>query len=454
MSFRRRLALATAAAVAAAVLLACLATYFVVRDQLHSQLDDSLERLAEPVVQVNRQRSARVMIAPAERRARLGGPVGYIQLVDRDGAATRPGGRDAALPVDETTRVLAREGGDSFFRDARVGSSEVRIFTVGLPDDLGAVQLARPLDEIDAVLGRMRWILAGVLVLGVLLALALGRLVARTAIAPVKRLTDASEHVARTGDLSRRIDATNPDELGRLATSFNTMLDALERSVRALDDSVVAQRQLVADASHELRTPLTSLRTNIDVLGQPEQLAPAQRERLLAEVTEQLQDLTVLVDDLIQLARGDERLDQVDDVRLDLLAREAIERFERHARDVRFEAALEPSVVEGVPERLDRAVANLLDNAAKWSPPGGVVEVEVQRGALTVRDHGPGIAEEDLPMIFERFYRADGARGVQGSGLGLAIVRQVAESHGGHVTVELPDGGGTRFRLALAANGR
>jgi two-component system, OmpR family, sensor histidine kinase MprB len=453
MTFRRRLALAAAAAVAAAVLLGCVATFLIVSSELHSQLDDSLEEMAAPLLAMNGQRPARLLITPPERRNRLGGPMGYLQVVTRSGRALRPQGLSADLPVDARTRRLAGGAGDAFFRNARVGSTNLRIYSVAVPQpgrsDVGAVQIARPLEEIEAVLGRLRWILAGVLVLGVALALVLGRLVARTAIAPVSRLTEASEHVARTGDLSRRISTGSPDELGRLAATFNTMLDALERSVRALDESVVAQRQLVADASHELRTPLTSLRTNIDVLAVAEQLGPEERARLLEEVTGQLEELTVLMDDLIQLARGDERLEEVDEVRLDLLAREAIDRFERHSRDVRFEAVLQPSVVEGVPERLDRAVANLLDNAAKWSPPGGVVEVSVGEGALTVRDHGPGIAAKDLHLIFDRFYRADEARGVAGSGLGLAIVRQVAESHGGQVTVEQPTGGGTRFRLSL-----
>jgi two-component system sensor histidine kinase MprB len=313
------------------------------------------------------------------------------------------------------------------------------------------VQIARPLDEVDNVLERMRVILAGVLLLGVLLAVALGRFVARTALGPIERLTEASEHVAATRDLSRRIEPGNPDELGRLAASFNTMLDALERSVEALDASVIAQRQLVADASHELRTPLTSLRTNIDVLRAPEELSEAERERLLDELSSQLDELTVLMTDLIQLARGDEPLQQTEGVRLDLLTAEAIERVERHAPAVRFEGDLQPTIVDGVPERLERAVVNLLENAAKWSPHGAVVEVTVSDGEVAVRDHGPGISDEDVPHLFDRFYRATEARGVPGSGLGLAIVRQTAEAHGGEASVEQPDGGGSRFVLRLPA---
>ncbi len=239
------------------------------------------------------------------------------------------------LPVNAATQRLASSGGKALLTDAHVGRSHLRILAVPF-GDRGAVQIARPLDEIDSVLRRMRIILAGVLLLGVLLAVVLGRFVTRTALGPVRHLTDASEHVAATRDLSRRIEPGNRDELGRLAASFNIMLDALERSVNALDASVVAQRQLVADASHELRTPLTSLRTNIDVLRAPEQLSHPERERLLDELASQLDELTVLMTDLIQLARGDEPLQQTEEVRLDLLTAEAIERAKRHTQGVRF----------------------------------------------------------------------------------------------------------------------
>jgi two-component system sensor histidine kinase MprB len=218
--------------------------------------------------------------------------------------------------------------------------------------------------------------------------------------------------------------------------------------LEALSSSQQAQRQLVADASHELRTPLTSLRTNIEVLSS-DALPPEDRERLLADVVAQLSELTLLVSDLVDLARGDEPAAVPEDVRLDLLVADAIERARRHAPDKTFFTELEPSLVEGVPGRLDRAVANLIDNAAKWSPAGGQIEVTVRGGEVSVRDHGPGIAESDLPHVFDRFYRAPAARGLPGSGLGLAIVRQVAESHGGTIVAERANGGGARMRLTL-----
>jgi two-component system sensor histidine kinase MprB len=267
-------------------------------------------------------------------------------------------------------------------------------------------------------------------------------LVARTALRPVRQLTAAAEHVARTRDLSRRIESEGSDELSSLGASFNTMLEAL-------DDSQRAQRQLVADASHELRTPLTSLRTNVEVLADADALSSEDRRRLLRDVVAQLDELTVLVTDLVDLARGDESAAISEDVRLDLLVAEAVERARRHAGDRHFLTDLEPCLIRAVPGKLDRAVGNLLDNAAKWSAPGGEIEVRVHAGEVTVRDHGPGIEDEDLPFVFDRFYRARSARGLPGSGLGLAIVRRVAESHGGEVWAERPAGGGARFRLRI-----
>jgi two-component system sensor histidine kinase MprB len=252
--------------------------------------------------------------------------------------------------------------------------------------------------------------------------------------------------VTATGDLSERIDTHGDDELSRLATSFNTMLGALEESTRA-------QRQLVADASHELRTPLTSLRTNIEVLAGKGELPDDERERLLHDVVEQLGEMTSLITELIELARLGRPPAEPEDLRLDLLAAEAVERASRDRPGVVFTPDLHESVVQGEAAAIDRAVANLLDNAAKWSPPGAEIEVRVQDGELTVRDHGPGIDEEDLPFVFDRFYRATSARGMPGSGLGLAIVRQVAEAHGGTVTAERAEGGGTRISLRLNGSG-
>ena len=217
----------------------------------------------------------------------------------------------------------------------------------------------------------------------------------------------------------------------------------------ALEESTRSQRQLVADASHELRTPLTSLRTNIEVLATERTLPPGERQRLLSDVVEQLGEMTTLISELIELAREEQSPEAQEDVRLDLLAADAVERTRRNRPGIEFKTDLNESLVQGVPRTIERAVANLLDNAAKWSPAGGEVEVGVRDGELTVRDHGPGIAPEDLPYVFDRFYRASSARGLPGSGLGLAIVRQVAEAHGGTVVAERAEGGGTLMRMRL-----
>ena len=217
----------------------------------------------------------------------------------------------------------------------------------------------------------------------------------------------------------------------------------------ALDESQRAQRQLVADASHELRTPLTSLRTNIEVLARRSDLEPAKRAALLADLTGQLEEMSVLVTDLVEVAADGRPELEASEVQLDAVAQDAVTRAQRLAPQITFRTDLQESIVHGVPSRLERAIGNLLDNAVKWSEPGSVVELRVAGGEVVVRDHGPGIDAADLPHVFDRFYRAASARALPGSGLGLAIVRQVASEHGGSVTIESPPGGGTLVRLTL-----
>jgi two-component system sensor histidine kinase MprB len=338
-------------------------------------------------------------------------------------------------------KSVAQDGSRSFFVDANVNHTHVRMLTFPYAPGF-AVQIARPLTEVDHSLGRIENYLILIAGGGVAIAAALGLAVSRAALAPVRRLTAAAENVTETGDLSERIEVGGRDELSRLAGSFNAMLGALEESSRA-------QRQLVADASHELRTPLTSLRTNIEVLASERKLPAGERQRLLTDVVDQLSEMTTLISELIELARGAQQTDEPEDVRLDLIAADAVGRSRRNRPAVTFKTDLHESVVQGIPSTIERAVANLLDNAAKWSPPGGEVEVAVRDGRVVVRDHGPGIDEADLPYVFDRFYRASAARGLPGSGLGLAIVRQVAETHGGSVVAERAEGGGTRMTLSL-----
>jgi two-component system sensor histidine kinase MprB len=507
MSFRRRITLVSAAAVAIAVVLASALTYLLAAHQLRGQVDQQLRarsaglRLiarSTPGMSAREQRYlaralTRAATKPPAGAAKAGSPLGlllspqptgssgakrsagapksaptitrlrnpfanlpphpdqvrgYQQLVDSSGKILVDSPSNVKLPIDAATRALAAKGGKSFFRDAHVDGIHLRILTEAVSHGYAA-QLAQPLTDVDSALARLRLILVLLDIGGVALAALLGRLVAGAAVAPVKRLTSATEHVTRTQDLSKRIQPAGEDEIGRLAESFNAMLDALESSMSALDASVHAQRQLVADASHELRTPVTSLRTNIEILKQEQDMAVEERQRMLDDVVEQIEELTLLMNDLIELGRGEQPRAGYEDVRLDLIAQEALDRARRHSPETPFLVELDPVVLTGEPVRLGRAINNLIDNAVNYSPDGQPVEVAVHGEALTVRDHGPGISPADLPHVFDRFYRGAEARGRPGSGLGLAIVRQVAEQHGGSVSAQAATGGGTLMRLHL-----
>ena len=445
MTFRTRIAISAAAAVAVTVVVASIVLYLVAREQLRAPVDDALEAKA---VAVSHQ-PLRTIDGPGGKtylaiRPEFGEAGGYVQLVRTDGTVVTPFLQDVELPVDEAVLTAAtQQSGAPIWQDVSVDGTRLRMLTFAYGPD-AVLQVARPLTEVDQSLSRIGLFLLLIAASGVVVAALLGLLVARAALAPVKRLTSAVERVAETQDLSERIEVAGEDELNRLAASFNAMLAALEESTRA-------QRQLVADASHELRTPLTSVRTNIEVLAGDRTLPPEDRRRLLSDVVEQLGEMTMLISELIELARAEQQVTEPEEVRLDLLVSDAVERARRNRPDVAYSLELEPVTVLGVPATIERAVGNLLDNAAKWSPPGAEVEISVHDGQLTVRDHGPGIADEDLPFVFDRFYRARAARGMPGSGLGLAIVRQVAESHGGDVIAERAEGGGTRMVLRLGS---
>ena len=438
MPLRRRMAVATALAVGVAVLLVAGAAYAVVRGELRGQIDDQLVEQARLVHRsegrlqpefAQRLRGLggppRGFPAPPERR---GGSADYVQFVPPTGDGAK-----------ERVAAVAAGGEGEFLADEDLDGEHVRVLTTPLEGG-GALQLARSLESTDAVLMRLRWVLLALIAGGIALAVVLGRIAARHLVAPVVHVTEAARHIAQTEDLGRRIEVTSNDEVGELAARFNAMLDTLE-------GSIAAQRQLVADASHELRTPVTALRTNIEVLGERE-LEPAERARVVADVQAQAEELSALVADLIELARGDRPSPAVEDVRLDALVAEAVERARRHAPGVIFDARLEPAVLEGEPDRLARAVNNLLDNAARH---GQVVSVRCGPWGVRVRDDGPGIDPADLPHLFDRFYRGAGARGRPGTGLGLAIVRQVAEQHGGSVVAANAEGGGAEFELRLPA---
>ncbi|HSZ15058.1 MAG TPA: HAMP domain-containing sensor histidine kinase [Solirubrobacteraceae bacterium] len=488
MSIRRRMVLLAAGAVAAAIVIASAVVYVATRNDLLGQTDASLrEKLIPGQPQAVQLRATKVNPSGAARlkregvsvtqtlsitehagaaagfaagrravpgpeglaglvlpNAKLGGATGYVQLIQSNGRVLRTEHAGSRLPVTAAARQVAAGRRPAFFSDATVAGTRVRVLTERAPEG-GVWQVALPLTDVESTLSKLRLVLALVSLGGVALAAALGLLVSRAALVPVRRLTGAAERVARTQDLGHRIRAGEDGELGRLAASFNTMLAALERSR-------LAQRQLVSDASHELRTPLTSVQANLDALALGEALPAAERERAVAAARAQLRELTVLVGDLVDLSKTEIDEIEVEDVRLDLAAAGALQRARLHAPECSFELDAEPCLVRAAPARLDRAIANLLDNACKWSPPcadGGPVEVSVRDGRLEVRDHGPGIPAQDLPHVFDRFYRAPAARARPGSGLGLAIVRQMAESHGGCVRAANDPGGGARLTLEL-----
>jgi two-component system, OmpR family, sensor histidine kinase MprB len=445
VSLRKRLTIIAAASVAIAVLLALAIAYMVVRSQLRGNVDNSLRAQAQSVESYGlNSLHAQVPGIPAS----AGGPAPYAQVY----AGSLGTAGNFALPIVRRTRDIAAGHGGAYLSDFQNGDNHLREITFPLHVDgqTVAVQLARPLNGIDSVLSHLRLILLLLFVGGIALAAAMGRMASRRVLRPLGEVAEAARHIEETEDLRSRLHVHDPDdEVGQLTTRFNAMLARLETSRDALDDSVRAQRQLVADASHELRTPVTSLRTNIEVLLEGGELDPEDRRRLLADVVEQSEELSALVNDLIELARGDQPGADHDEVRLDRVAADSLARARRNAPGIEFVATMEQAVVDGLPERLGRAINNLLDNAARHSPPGGPVELHVGPDGVRVRDHGEGVAEADLPYVFDRFFRGTNSRGRQGSGLGLAIVRQVTEQHGGTASAANAPDGGAIFTMAL-----
>jgi two-component system sensor histidine kinase MprB len=463
VALRRRVSLAAAGAVGAAVLLAVVLSYFILRDQLFGQIDSELRAQAAQVLSsgFNALGNGFGFGSPGPNN---GGRAPYAQVVVPAGLLPSGQVEDTvgglALPIDAATRSVLRGTMGRTIENVAVRGTDLRMYIfrdVGTDSATGqevpiVVQLARPLGPVETILAHVRLILTLVLLGGVALALALGRLAADRVLSPLAEVTQTAEVIAETDDLSRRLRVHADDEVGQLASRFNAMLERLQASREQLDASVQAQRQLVADASHELRTPVTSLRTNVELLLESDHLEREERRRMLADVVEQSEELTALVGDLIELARGDLPTGALEEVRLDHIVEEALERARRNFPQMRLRARLEPVLVEGSAERLSRAVNNLLDNAARHSPAEGLVEVTVDEDGVRVRDHGSGIDQRDLPHIFDRFYRGANSRGRQGSGLGLAIVRQVVEQHGGTVQADNAPGGGALFTLRLPAS--
>ncbi|WP_431775656.1 sensor histidine kinase [Streptomyces cucumeris] len=445
LPLRSRLALLTAVAVAVAVALSAFACWFVTREQLTGALDDKLHDVSG--VYVRDLVEAQSTCSPQSQ----------------PGAGSRPGASDVQLVLSDGDRCVARGSravkvtGDDIAvargrlndvtHDGRAADgTRMRVYTFVTSPQGGipplTVSVSRPLSEVTEPLGTLALVMLVVAGVGVLGAGAAGLWIARTGLKPVDRLAETVEHVARTEDLAVRIPAEGDDEIARLSRSFNAM-------AAALASSRDRQQQLIADAGHELRTPLTSLRTNVELLVRSEQtgraLPPADRDALMASVKAQVTELAALIGDLQELARPDALPGSgpLQVVALHEVALAAVERARLRGVGLTVDAALDPWYVRGEPAALERALVNLLDNAVKFSPAGGAVEVALSGGELTVRDRGPGVPDDELPHVFERFWRSPSARSLPGSGLGLSIVARAVQQSGGEVGLRPAAGGGT-----------
>jgi two-component system, OmpR family, sensor histidine kinase MprB len=441
-SLAARLTWLAAVAVGVAVAVTSLAAYFTVRSQMMNNLDQNLlkraydaSEAADPRILANVPTSA---MGAADIRLAFVGSHGQ-----RPPCACTP---KTSPPIGAPELAVAQGKVTTSLRTVDSHGVDLRVVAVRMPppNQSYALVVAQSLQPTENTLTRLGLVLGLVGGLGVIGAALAGWAVARSGLRPVRRFTEAVEDIARTQRLEP-IAITGDDEIARLSTAFNKM-------VAALAASQGRQRTLVADAGHELRTPLTSLRTNLDLLGQADReggLPDQARSELLADVRAQIEELSTLVGDLVELARDEPLSRTVESTDLAEITARAVQRVRRRAPGINFEVKLQSWYVSGEPQALERAVTNLLDNAVKWSPATGTVTVTLSDGGLTVTDQGPGISDEDLPHVFERFYRSSEARTQPGSGLGLAIVRQAAERHGGQVAVGNSSGGGAEFWFGI-----
>ena len=443
LMLRTRFTLAAAGAVAAVTLAVTAVAFLVLRSDLQDQVQQQLRQQSDVVYRVAGHYHGHIphgWVPPHSDRFGVSSP--YGQVVTARGDVWAPLGDRGLLTADAAAKQVAAGRLGSYYAVSKLDGVRAMVYTTPLAPGL-AVQLAVPLATVDQEVTSVGTTLALLSVIGVGLAALAGWAVARAGLAPVGRLAAVAEDVTATGDPGRRVEVHRADELGRLAASFNTMLGALQRSL-------TAQRQLVSDASHELRTPLTSLRLNAEMLAAEPGLPEPERREVLDRVVAQVAELSQLVASVTELARDESQPGGLGEVELDKVVEASLAGARRDWPQAVFTAELEPwPVAGGSTDSLQVAVRNLLDNAAKFGSPGAQVEVCLRAGELTVRDHGPGIAPADLPLVFDRFYRAPSARGVPGSGLGLSIVRQVAERHGGTVRAEAAPGAGTLIRLWL-----
>ncbi|NNN02922.1 MAG: HAMP domain-containing histidine kinase [Acidimicrobiaceae bacterium] len=442
MNFRSRVILTTAIAAALAVVLAASASFVAARNALLHSADASLQNAAAGVLSGN----------PALVDG--GGTQVSYYIGNGECIQTR------CLPANNTIRTIAAAGRGERIQSISVGSITFRELVVGLPTGTTLVEgqgftfrspaplaavftenFSGQVAELHKLVGTLIIVAAGAM----LIALVLGVTLARNALHPLEEVTDEIEEIATTLDIGRRLDEGGADELGRLRATFNELLDTVEASQSL-------QRQLVLDASHELRTPLTSLRTNASMLTYLDRMNADDREQIALDMTMQVDELAALIGDLGELARGERSEGPVVELHLDECVEDIVDVARTHARtkNIDIDLTAAPSRIEGRHDRLERAVSNLLTNAVKFTPEGGHVRVETFEGTIVVADSGPGIAEADIPHVFERFWRSASSRGLPGSGLGLSIVDQVVKEFGGTVSVDRdPLLGGARFTMRL-----
>ncbi len=441
ISLRWRITILAATVVGIAVAVMAAAAFAVVYRAMYADVDSQLTNRANGMTEL-----ARIGVLDDSPESLV---AGTVYSTDMSVALVMPGGRGfqiGSVPYGDPEQEVVDGKAESSLRTAH----NQRVLARKLVDG-NTLIISQSLGDTDEVLGRLAWVLGVIGGCGIILAAVAGTTVARAGLRPVARLTRAAERVARTDDLTP-IPVVGNDELARLTESFNLML-------RALAESRDRQSRLVADAGHELRTPLTSLRTNLELMiasSEPGARAvPASdMAELRADLMAQIEELSTLVGDLVDLAREDAPEVVHEEIDLSEVIDRSLERVRRRRTDVDFSVQVSPWFVFGESAGLSRAVLNVLDNAAKWSPPGCPVvvkltQVEPRRAELTVADAGPGIPPEDRELIFERFYRSTAARSMPGSGLGLAIVRQVVVRHGGTVVAGQSDAGGALLTISL-----
>jgi two-component system sensor histidine kinase MprB len=441
LTLKTRFTLVAAGAVAAVALAITAVAFVAIRTDLQNQVRQELAARAASVAHYAHQYHGHIPDHWVPPHSSGFNVLTYTQVITSAGTVWAPPDDAEVLPPGPANMAVAAGHAPAFYATPKVSGTRVMVLTAPLAPGL-AMQVAEPLTATDQELTSVGATLATLSAIGVAVATLLGWAVARAGLAPVTRLASVAEEVSLTGDPGRRVEAGRGDELGRLATTFNAMLSALQRSLDA-------QRRLVSDASHELRTPLASLRVNADVLAENPELPAADRKEILARVTDQVAELSRLVASVTDLARGEPPKAGRSPVRLNEVAADAVDAARRDWPKTQFSVYLDGGVIEGSADRLRVAVKNLLDNAAKFGPPEGPVEVRLTGGELTVRDHGPGIANEDLPFVFDRFYRALSSRSAPGSGLGLAVVHEIVLGHGGTIAAEPAPRGGTVMRLTL-----